>query len=66
MAMENKISENVRRNLMNCHLSIFDIYVNYGQKMILTQEHKLFMTTSYFRSGNEENSDCFYHTEPCL
>jgi hypothetical protein len=43
--MENKIVENMRRNLINCHLSILAF-----NKLIKN------MTELYFRNENEEKS----------
>jgi hypothetical protein len=48
--MENKIWRN-----LNCHLSISTpMYMNFIYKMVFTQEHKRFVTESYFQNGNEE------------
>jgi hypothetical protein len=51
--MENKISGNVGRNLINCHLSILT-FMWILLKNGFTREHELFMAGSYFENGNEQ------------
>jgi hypothetical protein len=56
--MENKIWRN-----LNCHLSISTpMYMNFIYKMVFTQEHKRFVTESYFQNGNEEIGHWVCHT----